>query len=102
MFCKCKKKKNLFSLINPIIDHYSLISYPLVKDVTDVIKTVRGITTPLLDQHKQSFDQHHLRLGFFRFGKYLFTPPKLKFSNPLIFQIMNSYTVSPSTSQTTK
>nr|QTW43683.1 CYP3075/3034-out [Eurytemora affinis] len=32
-----------------------------LKDVTDVIKTVRGITTPLLDQHKQSFDQHHLR-----------------------------------------
>ncbi|XP_023347481.1 cytochrome P450 2C15 [Eurytemora carolleeae] len=33
----------------------------LSMDVADVIKTVRDLTTPLLHQHKQSFDQNNLR-----------------------------------------
>ena len=96
------RRKLIYFIDKSLIYHYYLISYPLIKDVADVIKTVRDLTTPLLHQHKQSFDQNNLRLHFFGLGKTLFFSPKLSFSNPLIFQIMNSFTVSPRTLQTTK
>ena len=77
LFNGIKKKINLFYW--SLIYHYYLISYPLIKDVADVIKTVRDLTTPLLHQHKQSFDQNNLRLHFLDYEKHYFFPQNSHF-----------------------
>ena len=66
------RRKLIYFIDKSLIYYYYLISYPLIKDVEDVIKTVRDLTTPLLHEHKQSFDQNNLRLDFFGLGKTLF------------------------------